>query len=246
MIYWQLCSGDKGGAAGPAQADFLSAREFETYAGLRFPRRRSEWLLGRWTAKQLLRGCLDAYRDLPLTAISVDNDPDGAPYLSVEGKGRLPASLSISHRAGQAVCALSPALSPAIGIDLERVETRSWGFVEDYFTAAEAARVRACPAALRDLLVTLLWSAREAVFKGQRTGLRVDTRTVEIGPVPGIEVAPQPAPSTQPTLCRVGNACRADEWQPLAVTCRLPGLLRTAAWWRPEGESVLTLAAVWP
>jgi len=109
VIYWHMCPAYECAVEGATRPDFLSVSEHKTYQGLRFPKRRHEWLLGRWTAKQLLRNSLTSYQSLALEAISVANDPDGAPYLAVEGEGRLPVSLSISHRAGRAVCALSPA-----------------------------------------------------------------------------------------------------------------------------------------
>ena len=68
----------------------------------------------------------------------------------------------------------------ALGCDLEEIEPRSAGFVADYFTQREAAAVAAVPATARDIAVNLLWSAKEAVLKARRTGLRSDTRSVEL------------------------------------------------------------------
>lgn len=250
MIYWHLCSTAESGVTGVPQPDFLSASERRTYAGLRFPKRRDEWLLGRWTAKQLLQCSLASYRGLPLTAISVSSDPDGAPYLAVEGEGRLPATLSISHRAGRVFCALSPAVSPSIGVDIERVEPRSAAFVNDFFTAGEAERVWSCPEPVRDVLVTVIWSAKESVLKALREGLRLDTRRVEIVHVSGIEEAPSPVPCTGPSA-QLAMVCASsgetdEPWHPIEVHCTAPGALRFRAWWRPDGDSVLTAAAAWP
>jgi hypothetical protein len=90
VIYWLVrpaadCPDVESGASPPG---FLSAAERETYTRLTFPKRRREWLLGRWTAKRLLQLSIEAYRAFPLSAITVGNDPDGAPYLSVDGRGR--------------------------------------------------------------------------------------------------------------------------------------------------------------
>jgi len=251
VIYWHMCPAHDCVGNGATQPDFLSDSEHKTYQGLRFPKRRDEWLLGRWTAKQLLRHSLASYAGLPLEAISIANDPDGAPYLAVEGEGRLPVSLSISHRAGRAVCALSPAASPSIGVDLERVETRAPSFVNDFFTAGEAERVWSCPDPLRDTLVAVIWSAKEAVLKGLREGLRLDTRVVEIVHVSGLEDGTCPADvdaSVGPHLAlrRVGSGLADEQWHPVTVSCSVPGVLRFAAWWRPDGDSVMTAAAVWP
>lgn len=247
MIYWYLYPRASCQPLAEPSAAFLSDAERRTYEGLRFPKRRREWLLGRWTAKQLLQRSLAPYRGLPLAAISVHNDPNGAPYLSVDGEGRLPASISISHRAGQAACALSPSLSPSIGIDLERVEPRSGAFVNDFFTAGEAKRVWSCPEANRHRLVTVIWSAKEAALKAVRKGLRLDTRVIEVGWVIGLEPEPLEGAATCSVEVRVaGDGSPDTGWQPIAVRGQVPGVLRFAAWWRPEGESVVTLAAAWP
>ncbi len=249
MIYWYLCPAQECVPGGQGTPHFLSPSERRTYDRLRFPKRRNEWLLGRWTAKQLLKRCLNGYEELALTAISVGADPDGAPYLSVQGEGRLPASLSISHRGGRAVCALSPALSPAIGVDLERVEPRSSAFVEDFFTSEEAARVWAYPVERRDTLVTAIWSAKEAVLKAFREGLRIDTRAVEVRHVAGLDVEGASVPEELlPALGlhRVDEEAASADWRPVQIQSAVPGALRIAAWWQPEGDSVLTMAAVWP
>jgi 4'-phosphopantetheinyl transferase len=222
---------------------FLSPAERETLATLRFPKRRREWLLGRWTAKQLLRRARPEYAALSLDAITVGNDSDGAPYLSVDGEGRLSLSLSISHRGDRSFCALlspppsreaaSKALTRAVvGADLERAEPRDPAFVIVFFTAAEAERVWRCPQERRDTLVTVLWSAKEAVLKVLRLGLTVDTRRVEILHVAGLEPPSDVAPS--PPWPR--------GWSRVEVRCTLPGTAPLCAWWRPEGHYVLTLA----
>ena len=123
--------------------------------------------------------------------------------------------------------------------------------MNDFFTAGEAARVWACPEPTRDTLVAVLWSAKEAVLKALREGLRMDTRRVEIGVVPGIETAPLPAmPGTLPwdrlPIKRIGEGAANERWFSLQVTCAVPGVLRFAAWWQPDGDSVLTVAAAWP
>jgi 4'-phosphopantetheinyl transferase len=236
------------GEAGPSLRllSFLSPAEQAVLAGLRFPKRRREWLLGRWTAKRLLRRAHPEYADLPLSAITVGNDPDGAPYLAVAGEGRLSLSLSISHRDDRAFCAL---LAPpagqvdspysGVGADLELVEPRDPVFVEDYFTAGEAVRVWRCPEERRDTLVTVIWSAKEAVLKVLRLGLTVDTRSVELRHVARIEEA-----SASEAVAGGGaqGAIRA-RWHEIEVGCTLTDVPPLCAWWRPDGRYVLTLAA---
>ena len=87
--------------------------------------------------------------------------------------------MSLSDRAGWAVCLVGEALG-RVGCDLEIVEPRSAGFVADFLTAAEQEYVAAQPAAERDAAANLIWSAKESALKVLQTGLRRDTRSVEV------------------------------------------------------------------
>lgn len=133
----------------------------------------------------------------------------GAP---VQLSGAVPAGVA-AHQA------------PALGCDLELIEPRSAAFVRDYFTPAERAYVSGQPAgARRDLAANLVWSAKESALKVLRTGLRLDTREVDV-------TVGEPAPE-------------AGGWARLRVTDRhgagLPG------WWRTAGVFVLTVVAAAP
>jgi 4'-phosphopantetheinyl transferase len=253
MIDWLTCLADDcpelGGERPP---NFLSASERQVLSGLRFPKRRREWVLGRWATKHLLRACHPVYRSLPLHAITVGNDPDGAPYLSLVGKGRLPVCLSISHRDDRAFCVLSRTLPPLVGADLEIVESRDQAFVRDFFTTGECTRVWTCPPSRRESLITVVWSAKEAVLKALRHGLRVDTRSVEILHVAGIE---EKRSSTGPLFGRSKlDRTQTVQWVPavmwyeLQIRCMtevLPAANRpdqVRAWWRPWENYVLTIA----
>lgn len=92
--------------------------------------------------------------------------PDGAPQVLLGGR---PARLavSLSHRAGLALCAVAPAAT-ALGCDLEVVEPRGDAFVADYLTAAERALVERAGPADRALAVALVWSAKESALKALR------------------------------------------------------------------------------
>lgn len=209
-------------------AAWLSLPERERLASFKIAKRRDEWLLGRWTAKRLAQTVLaEAGRQLELVAIVIVPAADGAPELCIEVQ---PAAfsaqpvLTISHSAGRAFCALGPA-GLALGADLERVAPRHPAFVGDYFTPEELALLAAAPL-LRDLLVTVIWSAKESVLKALRLGLRVDTRRVAC--------LPQPADLAQ---ARLG-------WAPLHADAPTLTAATLSAWWRLDGDDVLTLAVV--
>lgn len=192
----------------PAGLDWLTPAEMERAAGMRFAKRRTEFLVARWTARQagrLLLGVPD---------LEVRSHPSGAPEAYAGGR-RLDVGISLTHRAGWAVCLLG--LGPgAVGCDLELVEARSAAFVADYFTPAERAFSGRDP-----LRANLVWSAKESALKVLRTGLRRDTRSVEVA------VGPE-----------------GDGWSPLVVRAVegpvFPG------WWRRFGDFVLTTCATRP
>ena len=130
----------QGMADAPVDDAWLSPRESAWIARMRFPKRRSEFRLGRWTAKKAL--ALYLGRDASsaaLGSIEIDRAPDGAPLPLVEGRPA-EAYVTMTDRADQAVCLVGPP-GTALGCDLELVEPRSDGFVSDFLTAAEQGLV---------------------------------------------------------------------------------------------------------
>jgi len=199
----------------PDDADWLSAREAASANGIRFTKRRSEYLLRRWVGKRAVAVATGLPVDpASLARVEIANRPGGAPYVLVDGE---PAELgiSLSDRAGWAVALVGPT-GGRVGCDLELVEPRSDGFVGDFLTADEQAYVAG--RADRDAVVNLMWSAKESALKVLGVGLRRDTRSVEVA---------------------LGPAA-ASGWGPLEVRTTasvFPG------WWRREGVFLLTVAA---
>jgi 4'-phosphopantetheinyl transferase len=206
----------------PSGTGWLTAREQQGLAGLRFTKRRVEFITRRWTAKRAVALVLG--RDTTpaaLAGVEIRHHPGGAPWVAVDGQSAA-INVSISDRAGWAVCLVgAPGGSGGpLGIDLELVEPRSDAFVGDFFTASEAAGVRRLPAGeARDEAANLIWSAKESALKVLKLGLRADTRDVEVD---------------------AGQERRADGWAPLAVTGRDGSAF--AGWWRRDGVFLLTLA----
>ena len=179
-------------AQGEAPPDWLSQAESAHLARLVIPKRRQDWLLGRWTAKHLVAAYLGEQGGTPrLKAITIANDPSGAPFAYLEPNqpdSRIPISLTISHSGGISFCALvaqsrdSRGLSrlPSVGGDVEQIEPRSQSFVRDFFTAEEQAALTALSPELHDRRATAIWSAKEAALKSLHLGLSVDTRLVSV------------------------------------------------------------------
>ena len=205
----------------PGDDAWLAPREAAYLAGMRLPKRRGEFRLGRWTAKRGIAQWLG--RSCPeMRAILVDRAPDGAPAPFVDGR---PADLSLTmtDRADQAVCLVGPA-GTALGCDLELVEPRSDAFVADYFTEPEQQLVAAEGRGdARDLVANLIWCGKESALKVLRTGLRRSTLSVEVS----FPAAPA-----------------VEGWAPIRVRAVEGAVF--PGWWQRFGAFVLTVAAAGP
>ncbi len=213
----------------PRADDWLTPQEVAVAAGMRFTKRRSEYLLRRWVCKQAVASAGGLPVDLvSLAHIEVRNHPTGAPF--VHAPGAPPGlEVALTDRAGWAVCMVGTALG-RLGCDLELVEPRSKGFVVDFLTPFERDWVASLPAADRDAAANLVWSAKESALKVLQTGLRRDTRSVEV----------RIATTATGT---VGEGLPAG-WCSLEVRLREGGVL--PGWWRRDGRFLLTVAAERP
>jgi 4'-phosphopantetheinyl transferase len=205
---------------------WLAPAERDRLAGLHVPKRRAEWLLGRWTAKQAVLASLP--QALAAADVEIRAAHDGAPEVLLEGRPA-PLAVSLSHRAGLALCTVAPA-GTALGCDIELVEPRSDAFVTDYLTAAERGLVERAGPSRGALAVTLVWSAKESALKALRAGLRLDTRDVVVA----LGQEEPPAVSVPP-----------GQWWPLAVGYPAGGRA-LAGWWRWDAEWVTTVVAAPP
>ncbi len=198
----------------PPGQQWLTEVEAARALGMRFTKRRNEYLLRRYAGKSAVAAAIGHPHDpVSLGRIAVLNRLTGAPYVEVDGRA-LGLDISLTDRAGWAVCLVGSDLG-AVGVDLEIVEPRSEGFVHDFLTAAERDLVAAWPD--RDAAANLIWSAKESALKVLRTGLRADTRTVEVA------------------LQGQGRG-----WQRLSVTA---GTRLFPGWWRQDGVFLLTVVA---
>lgn len=211
----------------PSTKTWLSPDELRRADGLRFSKRRTEFLLRRWVCKQAVVAATGMPSDLrSLARVEVANHPGGAPYVQVDG---VPFALdvSLSDRAGWAVCMVSE-LHGSVGCDVEIVEPRSAGFVADFLTATEQEYVASRPDDDRPAAANLIWSAKESALKVLRTGLRRDTRSVEVSVV----------------ASRDDDLGSGEGWARLEIRTAEGGLI--PGWWRRDGVFLVTVASERP
>ncbi len=246
MIHWLTQSA----AAHPdlvqglsSPAGLLTPAEEARFEALKTDKRRRDWLLGRWTAKQLLQTVLAAKIGQPpsFQTITIYNQLNGAPVARYQHPFDEPPplplpdrfTLSISHAGDHAFCALVEQPNWPLGADIEQIMPRAAVFVSDYFTPAEQALLAQSPSEQYHMLVTAMWSAKEAALKALQLGLTVDTRAVSC------LIAPVSAPP--------------QTWTPFVIDLngellagKLPASLagrRLDGWWQTIPGYVLTLAA---
>jgi len=168
----------------PAIDDWLSPKEQALRNAMPLAKRRTDWRLGRWTAKNAV-ALYFLYLQVPtdsqvLAGIEIRSASTGAPE-AYFGDQPAAATISLSHRAGIAACAVTmPGVE--LGCDLEMVEPRCDAFVSDYFTTAEQSFIAQAAVADRPLLLAMFWSAKESALKALHEGLRLDTRSVIVNP----------------------------------------------------------------
>jgi 4'-phosphopantetheinyl transferase len=163
----------------PRHNGWLTSGELEVLASKTVLKRRADWRLGRWTAKQALRAHHPERDSRPdYNEIEIRAAADGAPEVFLRG-GRAPVTLSLTHSHGVAMCAVAEP-GATIGCDAEYIEERSDALVTDYFAESERDIVCNTPPPQRPLVTTLIWSAKESVLKAMREGMRRDPRDVVI------------------------------------------------------------------
>ena len=197
--------------------DWLSPAERARADSMRIDRRRRDFLLGRFAARRALSAWLQDPADWPLNlgdwttskVLEKRAASDGAPEALLDSE-KIPATLSISHRAGRALCAVAgPEI--ALGADLERIEPRSQGFLGDFFTQAELDLVCNGKPDNRDLIANLIWSAKECAAKGLRLGLRLETRLLSVELLDGV-----PLHGWRPFKVRTAQCLFWGYWTPIS------------------------------
>ncbi len=209
-------------AAVPANDSWLTEAERSHLGRLVIAKRRSDWRLGRWTAKCAVREyCRWENR---LHEIQIATLPSGAPRVSLPGQATNP-EISISHCDGVSFCVVGPA-GNSLGCDIERLEDREEHFIATFFTPEEMFILGNLGLAEADrrVIANLFWSAKESYLKATAEGLRRDTREVNVQLSPANPISPP--------------FRRANNWESFTVTA---DNRRTRGFWRVAGKFVQTV-----
>jgi 4'-phosphopantetheinyl transferase len=242
-IYWlEQTEGDV-----PVEEDWLGPSEIYRLRQLRMAKRRTDWRLGRWTAKHAVAVYLHLRKDREiLRSIEIRSDSAGAPEAFLRTK---PASVSISltHRAGVAACAVAPS-GAGLGCDLEVIEEHGDAFVDDYFTDEEHRMIARAGHVDREKVVTIIWSAKESALKALRCGLKVDTRCLAISLCDGWPISDEGFHGCRPPWSL--SEYVPGKWCPLLARYNSDQVDQVLhGWWRCSAKltrSVMTLRPTEP
>jgi 4'-phosphopantetheinyl transferase len=219
----------------PDADEWLSAPELLLERRFHIKKRRTDWRLGRWTAKQAIAAYLELQPDCSVfSRMEIRANPAGVPEALLQHR-HAPFAISLSHCGTKAICAIA-SNETHIGCDIEVVAPRPDCFVDDYFTHEEQLLIEELSAAERPILITLFWSAKESALKALGTGLRRDTRSVSVH---GVGIPTVQRSATLNFVCTPSSPI--DVWFPLKVTDDLGRIFN--GWWRYADGFVRTLVA---
>ena len=178
-------------------------------AGFGHASRRRQFALGRVAARTLAAERLGVSPvDVPLRV-----GADGAPEV-----GRLGVSIAHTGRAG-AVAALAAVAAQPVGVDLERVAPRRPDLWTRILNPSEHDLLDALGGPTDDVQ-TLLWTLKESVLKGQRTGFRAGGRSIHLAteadgeaPEHGLATAMSGDATWRIAFGRVGDLWAAVAWR---------------------------------
>jgi len=165
----------------------LTPSETQTFESWSNVKKRREWLLGRIAAKEAVRDLVSRFFDVALSSTDVEiyADENGKPIVSaiqIDDK-QLSPLISISHKNGVAVAitALEDQNNcRGIGVDVEIIESKEDGFENLLLSDSELAQFKELLVSKRDLLLSKMWSVKEAVGKALGNGLSSNPKNLHI------------------------------------------------------------------
>jgi phosphopantetheinyl transferase len=158
--------------------------------------RQAQWLAGRVLVQRMLAATALSDVLLPL-----QNDVTGRPFLA--GTSPVPA-VSLSHSGAWVAALLAPSGTP-VGVDVEVVRDKAQRIAHKFLNNDEQAAIKpftTSDAAINNELFSLLWSAKETLYKlaGQRGIIFRQNLLLDLPP------GPWPAAGELPARLALGDA----------------------------------------
>jgi 4'-phosphopantetheinyl transferase len=158
---------------------WLGPGEQLVFDRLALPKRRRDWLAGRFAARRAVAQLARRGVTPPVGRIEVMASESGAPGVLVAGSPS-PLRVSIAH-AGEVAGAIAwQGTGVALGLDLEPLALPDRVLDRVAFTPEESAWARGRGTVAERALC--LWTAKEAALKAVEIGLRADLRQVVVTP----------------------------------------------------------------
>lgn len=159
------------------ELDALSEAERARLGTIRLPKRRSDWVAGRAAAKRAALALLGP--GIGVERVHCTVSAGGAPRLALGDRVLPDVALTIAHSGG--IAGAIAARRAAVGLDLELIAQVEPSFVAPTLTQEERASLADLPSAREATVRALrLWTAKEAVLKALRVGLRWPLASVEV------------------------------------------------------------------
>lgn len=162
-----------------AGADFTSVprRERERASRFQFVARKNSYLLGRLAVFELLRRIYDgqSLEEVEIINSSLAHE-HGQPRIKTNGQTK--GHISITHSEQMAACAFN--FYHPIGIDLEKVAHRDESFTSQVFLPEEIQYIQSFHQSRQREIITLFWTAKEAMAKCLGLGLSISTKSISV------------------------------------------------------------------
>ncbi len=169
---------------------FLAPEEAARLAAYRFPRGRREYLLTR----ALCRSVLSRYAPVAPGAWRFRPNAHGRPEVAGPD-GAPPLRFNLANTAGLIACLVGGARE--VGVDVEAMDRRTHALAvaERFFSAAEAAALRALPQEAQRARFLEYWTLKESYIKARGLGLALPlgdcTFVLDAGRPPRVELLPR-------------------------------------------------------
>ncbi|PEM85122.1 hypothetical protein CN558_22235 [Bacillus wiedmannii] len=152
---------------------YLHPKELEYYLGLTYERRVKSYLIGRYAAKRAVSSFV---WEEHLDQILIEQGIFHQPIIVYPHKKNIQVSITHCDDLGAAI--VFPEALP-MGIDIERVSVKRKYVLESQMTKRERKLIKSLPYS-EELMLTLIWTAKESLSKILKTGLTISLDILEV------------------------------------------------------------------